>query len=43
MAYFWLLVKKTFTTESSDYALLDIRSIQFDTTDEESAMEHSGG
>jgi hypothetical protein len=35
--------QKTFTTESSDYALLDIRSIQFDTTAEESTMEQSGG
>ena len=35
--------QKTFTTESSDYALFDIRSIQFDTADEEPTMEHSGG
>jgi type VI secretion system protein ImpE len=34
--------QKILTTESSDYALMDIRSIQFDSMDEPS-MEHAGG
>ncbi|WP_333874592.1 type VI secretion system accessory protein TagJ [Methylobacter sp.] len=34
--------QKTLTTESSDYAVLDVRSIQFNVADEP-AVEHSGG
>jgi len=35
--------QKTLTTESSDYALMDVRSIQFNTADEQPEKEHSGG
>ena len=40
--FFLGIGQKTLTTESSDYALMDIRNIQLDSADEP-PMEHSGG